>query len=107
MLGPKTDADLTTVTKSDKKAKNDVTSKSHAKKPDSVTDFDEGGSLTILDVMRKINFHAPGENYKTDGYVVTDHTHKLLQEHLKVTGGKVNMHKTIVSIGLRRFILLI
>lgn len=39
--------------------------------------------------MRKVNFHAPGENYKTDGYVVTENTHKLLEKHLKATGGKV------------------
>lgn len=46
-------------------------------------------SLTILDVMKKINFHKPGENFKTDGYVVTENTDKLLKEHLKITGGKV------------------
>ena len=30
-----------------------------------------------------------GENYKTDGYVVTDKTMELLKEHLKITGGQV------------------
>lgn len=40
--------------------------------------------------MKKINFHAPGENFKTDGYVVTENTERLLKEHLKQTGGKVN-----------------
>ncbi|VUZ39006.1 unnamed protein product [Hymenolepis diminuta] len=34
-------------------------------------------------------FHKPGENYKTDGYVVTNYTHILLKEHLAATGGKV------------------
>ncbi|KAM7535093.1 hypothetical protein Aperf_G00000096583 [Anoplocephala perfoliata] len=34
-------------------------------------------------------FHKPGENYKTDGYVVTNLTHELLKEHLAATGGKV------------------
>ncbi|KAJ8936318.1 hypothetical protein NQ318_007167 [Aromia moschata] len=44
--------------------------------------------LSVLDVMRKVNFHMPGENFKTDGYVITVNTHTLLQEHLKTTGGK-------------------
>ena len=35
------------------------------------------------------NFHGPGENYTTDGYVVTEHTMRLLKEHLELTGGKV------------------
>lgn len=47
--------------------------------------------------MQKINFHAPGENYKTDGYVVTENTHQLLHEHLKVTGGKVYICKIVIS----------
>ncbi len=34
-------------------------------------------------------FHKPGENYKTDGYVVTGRTETLLKEHLATTGGKV------------------
>lgn len=49
----------------------------------------ETEAINILDVMKKINFHAPGENYKTDGYIVTENTHNLLQNHLKETGGKV------------------
>lgn len=52
--------------------------------------LDDKPSLSILDVMKKLIFHAPGENYKTDGYVVTEVTHKLLQNHLKRTGGKVH-----------------
>lgn len=39
----------------------------------------------------KVHFHAPGENYKTDGYVVTPHTHELLKKHLEETGGRVNL----------------
>lgn len=30
-----------------------------------------------------------GENYKTEGYVMTPKTMDLLREHLKKTGGKV------------------
>ena len=36
-----------------------------------------------------VNFFKPGENYKTDGYVITDKTMDLLKKHLKETGGKV------------------
>lgn len=39
--------------------------------------------------MKKLDFHKPGENNSTDGYVVTQNTKRLLQEHLKITGGKV------------------
>jgi len=36
-----------------------------------------------------LKFHKPGENYKTDGYVITPNTFKLLEEHLIITGGQV------------------
>lgn len=31
----------------------------------------------------------PGENYKTEGYVVTPNTMELLKKHLEETGGQV------------------
>uniref|UniRef100_A0A673NMP2 Glutamine--tRNA ligase n=1 Tax=Sinocyclocheilus rhinocerous TaxID=307959 RepID=A0A673NMP2_9TELE len=34
-------------------------------------------------------FHKPGENYKTEGYVVTPNTMTLLKKHLEETGGQV------------------
>ena len=34
-------------------------------------------------------FVIPGENYKTDGYVIVPSTMDSLKEHLKRTGGKV------------------
>lgn len=40
-------------------------------------------------MKNKAHFHKPGENYKTDGYVITDKTMELLKEHLKTTGGQV------------------
>ncbi|XP_069795587.1 glutamine--tRNA ligase isoform X2 [Narcine bancroftii] len=48
-------------------------------------------STTILEQLRgeAIKFHRPGENFKTDGYVVTDNTMDLLQKHLEITGGQV------------------
>lgn len=89
MLGLKTEKDLVPVSKTDKKtAKVGTVDKSSAK---TVAKDQSGtsGPLTILDVMKKVCFHAPGENYKTDGYIMTPNTHKLLKEHLKFTGGKV------------------
>ena len=47
-------------------------------------------ALTIIDVLKtKVHFHKPGENFRTDGYVITPKTMELLQEHLKITGGQV------------------
>lgn len=54
------------------------------------SDNEKVGAKTISELMKtKVYFHKPGENYKTDGYVVTSNTHRLLQEHLKATDGKV------------------
>lgn len=51
---------------------------------------DKEDAQTINELMKtKVNFHKPGENYKTEGYIITPNTHKLLQEHLKITDGKV------------------
>lgn len=36
-----------------------------------------------------LSFHKPGENYKTEGYVVTPKTMDILKQHLKITGGQV------------------
>ncbi|KOB76445.1 Uncharacterized protein OBRU01_02082 [Operophtera brumata] len=50
---------------------------------------DIGGAISITELMKKLPFHVPGENFKSDGYVVTPDTKRLLAEHLKITGGKV------------------
>lgn len=93
LLGPKTDSDLAPVKKADKKAskpvKNEQKTKNESKQPEEVHTNNENSGLTIIDVMKKINFHKPGENFKTDGYVVTENTTKLIEEHLKATGGRV------------------
>lgn len=48
------------------------------------------GAQTISELMKtRVHFHKPGENYKTDGYIVTPNTQCLLQKHMKATGGKV------------------
>lgn len=88
LLGPKTEADLAPPPKIDKKSK---------EKKEVVTkvvtiesDISKDGASSIGELMKtKVNFHAPGENYKTDGYVSTKNTDKLLKQHLKETGGKV------------------
>uniref|UniRef100_A0A1B6GDB6 Probable glutamine--tRNA ligase n=1 Tax=Cuerna arida TaxID=1464854 RepID=A0A1B6GDB6_9HEMI len=93
LLGPKTEEDLTPVKKG---GKNNINVKTEKKveKEKPVKDFDQNGVdnegvISITDVLSKINFHSPGENYKTDGYVVTPNTMKHMQEHLKITGGQV------------------
>ena len=59
----------------------------------------DGGAATITELMKtKVNFHKPGENYKTDGYVITDRTMDLLKAHLKLTGGQV---KCLLEVILR------
>ncbi|KAF2878943.1 hypothetical protein ILUMI_27216 [Ignelater luminosus] len=91
LLGPKTESDLAPPPKNDKKSakpiKVDNKQKSEVKEKRDLQG--DNNSLTILDVMKKVNFHAPGENFKTDGYVVTENTEKLIKEHLKITGGQV------------------
>lgn len=88
LLGPKTEADLAPPPKVDKKPKE---KKEVATKVVAVeSDISKDGASSIGELMKtKVNFHAPGENYKTDGYVTTKNTDKLLKEHLKQTGGKV------------------
>lgn len=94
LLGEKTEADLAPPPKKQKEKKEgDVKGKSADKAataakedPNSAGD----GASSIAELMKtKVHFHKPGENYKTDGYVITPNTERLIQEHLKVTGGKV------------------
>ncbi|PVD25217.1 hypothetical protein C0Q70_15715 [Pomacea canaliculata] len=52
---------------------------------------EDGHVKSFMEVMGDaVKFHKPGENYKTDGYVITPRTMELLQEHLKTVGGKVH-----------------
>uniref|UniRef100_A0A8D0GWU1 glutamine--tRNA ligase n=1 Tax=Sphenodon punctatus TaxID=8508 RepID=A0A8D0GWU1_SPHPU len=46
---------------------------------------------SLLEQLRgeALKFHKPGENYKTEGYVITANTMSLLKEHLAITGGQV------------------
>ncbi|XP_070165578.1 probable glutamine--tRNA ligase [Polyergus mexicanus] len=93
LLGPKTDTDLIPVPKMKQpKDKQTKTKKSEIVKEEQkeASNGEKIEAQTISELMKtKINFHKPGENYKTEGYIVTPNTHRLLQEHLKATGGKV------------------
>ena len=93
LLGPKTEEDMKPLAKGDKKKEKPKSSEKPANKTDASKKEDEAssdGAKTIAELMKtKVHFHAPGENYKTDGYVVTDNTERLLKEHLKATGGRV------------------
>ena len=86
LLGPKNEADLAPPPKADKKSKPKPTVEKEVKKADEPV---KDGANSISELMKYIQFHAPGENYKTDGYVVTEKTHGILKEHLKTTGGQV------------------
>jgi len=88
LLGPKTDQDLLPPPKVDKKKGE----KKKVVKEESATtgDVEEDGAATIAELMKtKVNFHKPGENYTTDGYVSTPTTRDRLREHLARTGGQV------------------
>lgn len=102
LLGPKTEADLAPPPKVDKKAvaaaaavasgqsKPAATAAKKEMKLEDLDGMQEDGAGSIEELMRtKVHFHKPGENYKTDGYVVTPNTEKLLRDHLKATGGRV------------------
>lgn len=93
MLGPKNEADLAPPPKVEKKPKEKKVASvkaSPAENAEAATPPTGDGASSIAELMRnKVHFHAPGENYKTDGYVVTDNTERLLKEHLKATGGIV------------------
>ncbi|GAB1867875.1 glutamine--tRNA ligase [Camponotus japonicus] len=93
LVGPKTDADLIPVSKmKQSKDKQTKAKKSEIVKEEQkeVSNGEKIEAQTISELMKtKIHFHKPGENYKTEGYIVTPNTHRLLQEHLKATGGKV------------------
>ncbi|UJR33814.1 hypothetical protein I4U23_021238 [Adineta vaga] len=51
---------------------------------------DNGQVRSFADLVGEaLNFHKPGENYKTEGYVMTPNTMEHMKEHLKRTGGQV------------------
>jgi hypothetical protein len=44
--------------------------------------------LKLKEIVENISVFI-GENYKTEGYVMTPKTMELMREHLKKTGGQV------------------
>merc|ERR550532_136790 len=100
MLGPKTEADLAPPPKKEKKKVEKSDNKKTVKKEDADVTATNGGdngevnenegAATIAELMKtKVHFHKPGENYKTDGYVVEEKTMERMKEHLKRTKGQV------------------
>uniref|UniRef100_A0A667Y0G0 glutamine--tRNA ligase n=1 Tax=Myripristis murdjan TaxID=586833 RepID=A0A667Y0G0_9TELE len=90
LLGPKTEADL------EKKPK--VTPHTpEGQSPRERGEVEErGGEMnnegkSLMEQLRgeALKFHKPGENYKTEGYVVTPNTMNLLKKHLEITGGQI------------------
>ena len=100
LLGEITDADRAPPPKPPKKEKKSAKTDSKAvqsKKDQSVKndevkkdeDIAGDGAATMFELMRNQPFHKPGENYKTDGYVIVEKTMENISKHLKRTGGQV------------------
>ncbi|KAB5567684.1 hypothetical protein PHYPO_G00235700 [Pangasianodon hypophthalmus] len=87
LLGPKTEEDLEKKPKADKAKPAEKEKKEET--VESVNDVKMGKSLMEQLRGEALKFHKPGENYKTEGYVVTPNTMKLLKQHLELTGGQV------------------
>ncbi|XP_072223900.1 glutamine--tRNA ligase isoform X2 [Leuresthes tenuis] len=91
LLGPKTEADLEKKPKPQKAkgAETDV----KAKKEEAAVNGDvlSGEGKSLMEQLRgeSLKFHKPGENYKTEGYVVLPNTMNLLKKHLEITGGQI------------------
>ncbi|KAM4651239.1 glutamine--tRNA ligase [Discoglossus pictus] len=87
LLGPKTEADLEKKPKVAKQKAADT-----ERKADVVVNGEvKLESKSLMEQLRgeAIKFHKPGENYKTEGYIVTPNTMDLLKKHLEITGGQV------------------
>ncbi|KAK5609812.1 putative glutamine--tRNA ligase [Crenichthys baileyi] len=91
LLGPKTEADLEKKPKAPKAkaAENDVKTKKEEVTANGATNLVEGRSLMEQLRGEALKFHKPGENYKTEGYVVTPKTMELLKKHTEFTGGQI------------------
>uniref|UniRef100_A0A3Q2SSW7 Glutamine--tRNA ligase n=1 Tax=Fundulus heteroclitus TaxID=8078 RepID=A0A3Q2SSW7_FUNHE len=91
LLGPKTEADLEKKPKAQKAKgpENDVKVKKEETIANGDANFVEGQSLMEQLRGEALKFHKPGENYKTEGYVVTPKTMELLKKHMEFTGGQI------------------
>ena len=90
LLGPKMEEDLITKPKG-KVKKEAAPSKSETKSADNKpnTDAVKKEPLTMTEFLKTVEFHKPGENYKTDGYQITPNTHDHMRRHLELTSGQV------------------
>ncbi|ELU08311.1 hypothetical protein CAPTEDRAFT_221989 [Capitella teleta] len=103
LLGPKTEQDMKPLPK--QKASGGNAKKEAKEKSNKRTEADldlsnvkittdgligpDGKLKSFLEMAGESQkFHKPGENYKTDGYVITSNTHEILKKHLKETGGQ-------------------
>ncbi|XP_067448699.1 glutamine--tRNA ligase [Thunnus thynnus] len=91
LLGPKTEADLE---KKQKPQKAKVAEKEVKAKKEEVAvngEVTTGEGKSLMEQLRgeSLKFHKPGENYKTEGYVVTENTMNLLKKHLEISGGQI------------------
>ncbi|CAG0897953.1 unnamed protein product [Cyprideis torosa] len=92
LLGPKTEEDLRPKPKKkDQKSKQKATAAAVEEAVGNGSETKEPvvTSMTEYFRARPTMFHAPGENFKTEGYVMTPKTMELLDKHLKETGGNV------------------
>ncbi|XP_070193396.1 glutamine--tRNA ligase-like isoform X2 [Littorina saxatilis] len=96
LLGPKTEADLEKPVKqkgakpAKKVGESQETTARQAVTVDNLIAAD-GHVKSFMEVMGDaVKFHKPGENYKTDGFVITPNTMDLLKQHMKEVGGKVH-----------------
>lgn len=87
LLGPKNESDNAPVVKQPKKTEK-VTKAENKSETTEAKKKVESISMNEL-IKSKVHFHKPGENFKTEGYVVTPNTMRLMKEHLAITGGQV------------------
>ncbi|XP_037075687.1 LOW QUALITY PROTEIN: probable glutamine--tRNA ligase [Pollicipes pollicipes] len=87
MLGPRTEEDSAPASKKKTKKEKTETSNNGTGAGGDIESSD--GAATITELMKKVSFHKPGENYKTDGYVITNNTMKHMEKHLALTKGQV------------------
>ncbi|KAM6977285.1 glutamine--tRNA ligase [Aplochiton taeniatus] len=90
LLGPKTEADLEKKPKAQKIKSPEIEVK--VKKEEvAINGEAKMESQSLMEQLRgeALKFHKPGENFKTEGYVVTPKTMDLLKKHLEITGGQI------------------
>ncbi|XP_077980161.1 glutamine--tRNA ligase-like [Glandiceps talaboti] len=89
LLGPKTEEDKQKPVKSKtqhEKPKKEETKKTEVEK-ELASPMDGQSPYQIMGAA--LTFHKPGENYTTEGYVLTSKTMELLKKHLEETRGQI------------------